>query len=192
MYKNTRRLVESAVLIAIGTVLSLPFLMPANLWVAGGSVTVGSMLPIVVLAHRHGLKWGVFSALVYSLLQLLLGLNNLKYAGSAAAVAGIIALDYVLAYGALGLAAIFNRRFTNRLTSILAGIVFTYGLRFLCHFLSGWLLFASYAPEGTPAWLYSLTYNGSYMLPETLVALTIAAVSYPPLKRFWLGQDLSA
>ena len=87
------------------------------------------------------------------------------YAGSAAAVAGIIVLDYVLAYGALGLAAIFNRRFTNRLTSILAGIVFTYGLRFLCHFLSGWLLFASYAPEGTPAWLYSLTYNGSYMLP---------------------------
>ena len=63
-----RRLVECAVLIAIGTVLSLfEFSGP---WALGGGITVCSMLPLVLICHRHGTKWGISSALVYGVLQM--------------------------------------------------------------------------------------------------------------------------
>ena len=74
MGKSTRRLVESAVMIAIGTVLSMfPFSAP---WAFGGGVTICSMLPLVIIAHRYGTKWGLFTAFVYSVLQLILGVSN--------------------------------------------------------------------------------------------------------------------
>ena len=69
-----RRLVECAVLIAIGTVLSLfEFSGP---WALGGGITVCSMLPLVLICHRHGTKWGICSALVYGVLQMFLGMKN--------------------------------------------------------------------------------------------------------------------
>ena len=191
---NTRRMTESAILIAIATLLSLPFLTIAAPWIAGGSVTFGSMLPLVFITHRYGTRWGIGTALVYSLVQLILGLNNIGYAPNALAAAAIILLDYVLAFGALGLSAVLNPRFKNRLSAILAGIVFTFFLRFVCHFLSGFIIWDAIWPNenGTAAWLYSLAYNGAYMLPETLISLGIAAFSYPALKRFWMGQDLAS
>ena len=67
--ENTRRLVESALMIAIGTVLSE--LKVGGLWAFGGGVTIGSMVPLVLISHRWGIKWGTFTAFVYSLLQLI-------------------------------------------------------------------------------------------------------------------------
>lgn len=189
---TTHRMTESAILIAIGTLLSLPFLTLAAPWMAGGSVTFGSMLPLVFITHRHGTRWGIGSALVYSAVQLMLGLKNVGYAPNALAAIAIILLDYVLAFGVIGLSAVFNKRFKNRLTSILVGIAFTFFLRFVSHFLSGIIIWNAIWPNenGMAAWLYSLAYNGSYMLPETLIAMGIAAFSYPALKRYWQGQDL--
>lgn len=54
--KNIRRLVECAILVAVGTVLSLFEFKGA--WALGGGITFCSMLPLVMIAHRHGTKWG--------------------------------------------------------------------------------------------------------------------------------------
>ncbi|MEG2603294.1 MAG: energy-coupled thiamine transporter ThiT [Clostridia bacterium] len=189
--KSIRRLVECALLIAIGTVLSLfDFKGP---WALGGGITVCSMLPLVMIAHRHGTKWGVISALLYSLLQLLLGLSNVQYAPNALVAVGIIALDYVLAFTVIGFSACFNHVIKDRRWSIVAGIAVTFLGRFVCHFLSGVLIWEALwanALSWAPA-LWSFVYNGSYMLPEIIITALAAFVSYAPLKRFWTGEDLA-
>ena len=91
--QNTRRLVESALMIAIGTVLSE--LKVGSLWAFGGGLTIGSMVPLVLISHRWGIKWGTFTAFVYSLLQLILGVDNVQYATSVGMAIAIILLDYI-------------------------------------------------------------------------------------------------
>ena len=190
MGKSTRRLVESAVMLAIGTVLSM--LTFAGPWVYGGGVTVCSMLPLVIVAHRHGTRWGLFTALTYGILQMMLGLNNVQYATSFVMAIGIILLDYVLAFGVIGLSAMFNRVITQRAASIVAGIVFTFILRFACHFLSGWIIWEALWPNelGWAAPVWSLAYNASYMLPEIGITAVVAALSYKPMRRFWEGNNV--
>ena len=193
MGKSTRRLVESAVMIAIGTVLSMfPFSAP---WAFGGGVTICSMLPLVIIAHRYGTKWGLFTACVYSVLQLILGVSNVQFAAGYGFVlaVGVLLLDYILAFTVIGLSACFNGVIKNHLVSIVVGIVFTFALRFVCHFLSGWIIWGVITPNemGLVAPLYSLIYNGGYMLPETIITALVAVLTYKPLKRYWLAEDLA-
>ena len=193
MGKSTRRLVESAVMIAIGTLLSLfPFSAP---WAFGGGVTICSMLPLVIIAHRYGTKWGLFTAFVYSVLQLILGVSNVQFAAGYGFVlaVGVLLLDYILAFTVIGLSACFNGVIKNHLVSIVVGIVFTFALRFVCHFLSGWIIWGVITPNemGLVAPLYSLIYNGGYMLPETIITALVAVLTYKPLKRYWLAEDLA-
>ena len=106
MTVSTRRMVESAILIAIGTVLSiLSFQGP---WALGGSITICAMLPLVFIAWRHGTKWGLFSAFIFSLLQLILGFKNIGYGRNAGEVILIALLDYILAYTVIGLSGLFK------------------------------------------------------------------------------------
>ena len=193
MGKSTRRLVESAVMIAIGTVLSMfPFSAP---WAFGGGVTICSMLPLVIIAHRYGTKWGLFTAFVYSVLQLILGVSNVQFAAGYGFVlaVGVLLLDYILAFTVIGLSACFNGVIKNHLVSIVVSIVFTFALRFVCHFLSGWIIWGVITPNemGLVAPLYSLIYNGGYMLPETIITALVAVLTYKPLKRYWLAEDLA-
>ena len=193
MGKSTRRLVESAVMIAIGTVLSMfPFSAP---WAFGGGVTICSMLPLVIIAHRYGTKWGLFTAFVYSVLQLILGVSNVQFAAGYGFVlaVGVLLLDYILAFTVIGLSACFNGVIKNHRVSIVVGIVFTFALRFVCHFLSGWIIWGVITPNemGPVAPLYSLIYNGGYMLPETIITALVAVLTYKPLKRYWLAEDLA-
>ncbi len=185
------RLVESAVLIAVGTVLSL--LSFPGFWPLGGSVTFCAMLPIVILAHRHGTPWGLLCGLIYALLQMALGFGNVQYAPNALMAIGIIALDYLLPFTLIGLSGVFSVAVKNRPAAIALGILMTFALRFLCHFLSGLIIWEALFPNelGWAAPLWSLYYNGSYMLPETLITLAAALVSYRPLKRYWHGEDLT-
>jgi thiamine transporter len=190
MTYRLRRLTESALLLAVATVLSL--LQFTGPWVLGGSITVCSMLPVVLIAHRYGTKWGLLSALTFSLLQLLLGLNNVQYAPNALTAVGIILLDYVLAFGVLGFAAAFNGMFRNRRTAILVGIAVTFFARFLCHFASGIIIWEALWPNalGWAPIVWSLAYNGSYMLPEAIITGLVAFLLYKPLAKYWLGEDL--
>lgn len=169
-YSKTRTLVECALMIALGTVL-------ANIKIYelpnGGSVTLFSMLPFILISFRHGVKWGLFTGFVNSLLQMLLGFWAPPTPGLLPLV-GMILLDYVLAFTLLGLAGAIANPFHNRMLGVAVGSAAVCAIRFVCSFLSGVLIWGNLS-DGLPAWIYSLTYNGSYMLPETILT-TIAAV----------------
>ena len=173
--QTTRRLVESALMIAVGTVLSV--LKVDSLWAFGGGLTIGSMVPLVLISHRWGIKWGTFTAFVYSLPQLILGVDNIQYATSVGMAIAIILLDYVIAYTVIGLAAMFG----SSRPAIIGGVVVTLGIRFLCHFLSGWMIWDALWPNelGMASAVYSLWYNGSYMLPEILITAVLACILVP-------------
>lgn len=180
MKKNTTlTLVECALMIAMSTVLSMLkiFELPQ-----GGAITCASMVPLVLVSYRHGLKWGVATAFTHSLLQMVLKFDA-PPANTIWAFIAVILLDYVLAFTALGTAAFFGKPFQSRAVSVAVGSVAVGVLRFLCSFLSGILIWGSYAPEGTPVWLYSLTYNGSYMLVETIITAVVAVVLIQVLDR---------
>lgn len=186
----SRRLAESAIMVAIGTVLSLfPFSGP---WALGGGITVCSMLPLVIISHRYGCGWGTFTAFVYSVLQLLLGLNNVQYATSVGMAIAIIILDYIVAFSVVGLSAMFNGVCKNRRVSLVLGIVVTFLLRFACHFITGvWIWEVLWPNElGWAPPIWSLAYNGSYMIPEIIITSLVALLLYRPLERYFLGKDL--
>jgi thiamine transporter len=190
MSYSLRRLTESAIMLAIATVLSL--LQIAGPWALGGSITFCSMLPVVLLANRYGTRWGLLSAFAFSLLQLVTGLKNVQYAPDALTAVAIILLDYVLAFTVLGLSAIFSKTIRDRRTAVVVGIAFTFTLRFLCHFVSGVLVWEALWPNalGWAPVVWSLAYNGSYMLPEMLITGLVSFILFKPLEAFWLGEDL--
>ena len=172
-YSKTRILVECALMIAIGTVLSnIKFFTLPN----GGSVTLLSMLPFVLVSFRHGVKWGLFTGFVNGCLQMLLGFwapptpTFLYFLGE-------VLLDYLVAFMALGTAEFFARPFKNRMVGVAVGTFMAGFLRFMCSFLSGVLVWGN-LNEGLSAWTYSLVYNGSYMLPETLLTMVAAVKEY--------------
>ena len=177
-------LAECAMMIAMSTVLSMfkLFTLPQ-----GGSVTIASMVPLVMVSYRHGLKWGIGTAFVHSLLQMLLGFYP-PPAQSFLAFVGVIALDYVLAFTVLGTAAFFGKPFKNRAVSVAVGSCVVGALRLLCSFLSGVWIWSSYAPEGAPVWVYSLTYNGGYMLPEIIITAVVAMILVPVLDKIGSGS----
>ena len=187
---SLKRLVECAILLAIGTVLSLfSFQGP---WALGGSITFCSMLPLVMIAQRHGVKWGVMSALVFSLIQMQLGLSNVQYAPDALTAIGIILLDYVLAFTVIGFSGCFNKLIKDRRWAIVAGIAVTFASRLLCHFLSGILIWEAMWPNELhwASAVWSIAYNGSFMLPEAIITAVVAFLSFAPLKKYWLGEDI--
>lgn len=183
---KTSILVECAMMIAMSTALGyVPiFEMPL-----GGSITLCSMVPLVIVSFRHGVKWGVLTGAVHGLIQMILGLKNVMYCTTILAMAGCVLLDYILAFAVMGTACVFAKGIPNRLAGVAVGTVTVGLLRFICSFLSGILIWGGYAPEGSPVWLYSLQYNASYMLPETILT-AIAAVAVMKLvdKRFFAAQ----
>ncbi len=188
----TRKLAESALLIAIATVLSLiKFDLPF-----GGGVTLVSMLPLILISHRWGWKWGVLAAFVYSLIQLMLGLDNVGYATSFVMALGVIFLDYVIAYTVIGLSGIFDHSLGKTWKSVAAGIAVTFVLRFCCHLITGAWIWGVWMPETfmnmtmTSPWLYSFLYNGWYMLAELVLTEIVAMLLYKPLGRFFRLEDL--
>jgi len=168
-HAHVRALVESALLVAIGFVLSyFKFGAP---WLQGGSVTPFSMLPILMIGLRHGLKWGLCGGFVFAGLQML----QQFYAPPSATVEGFIAvimLDYIVAFTALGLSGLFK----GKQYGLLFAAPLCYSLRFLCHFVSGIIVWGVFAPEGVQVWIYSLTYNGTYMGVELVLTMVLGAV----------------
>lgn len=177
---------ESAIMLALSVLLSFIsiYRMPY-----GGSVTLCSMAPVLTLSFRYDVKWSLFVTFVYGLLQMALGFYP-PPAQTFFSFAGVVLLDYVLAFGCLGLAGCVKRFFKSGsgIPSILVSVSFVIFLRFLCHFLSGIIIWDVYAPEGQPVALYSLLYNGSFMLGEwivtsvALVALDRVKDHHPQLK----------
>lgn len=160
------RLVESGLMLAVATVLSMVKVLDLPY---GGSITAFSALPLLLVAYRHGTVWGLFTAFAHALMQLLLGAGALSYATSAGAAVAIIALDYLLAFSALGLGGIFRRRCQSQGAALVWGALLTGGIRYLCHVIAGCTVWAGLSIPTTAALTYSLAYNATYMLPETIV-----------------------
>ena len=170
---HIRILIEGALFIAFATVLSYIkiFEMPF-----GGSITL-EMLPLVIMALRNGVKWGCFTGFVHGLIQMIIGFSNVLYCNTIIAQIGCVLLDYLVAFTVLGLAPFFagfagkNRKMGFLMGSVAAGL-----LRLLCSFLSGCLLWGSYAPEGMNVALYSILYNGAYMVPDIIILAAVVLV----------------
>ena len=188
----TRKVLESALLIGVSLVLN-EIARFNSTWIYGGSVTLGSMIPLVMLCWRWGTRQGLLSALVFSLLQMFLGFKNVMYGQNALQMIFIALLDYIVAYTVIGLAGVFRNTFKNKMLALRAGVVLVCALRFLCHFISGWLIWDALWPndKGLSGAIYSLIYNGGYLLPDVLIALALGLLLFLPLKEFWLGEDLA-
>lgn len=184
---NTKRMVLTALLISLATVLSIIKVIKMPL---GGSVTLLSMLPIAMLSIEYGMKWGISSAFLYSLVQLCLDFGEvLSWGLTPIVLIGTIVFDYVLAYTALGISGAFRKKGVK---GICIGIFIALLIRFISHFISGAILFANWCPEGWNIVLYSLCYNGAYMLPEMIFTMIGASVMFklPQINKLMQGDKI--
>ncbi len=168
---TTRMMVEAGIMIAIAQILSYIKVYEAPF---GGSVTAGSMVPIMLYAIRWGIGPGLLAGTVYGILQFILGPKYSFHILS-------IFLDYIAAFGLLGFAGIFKRS----LAGMFSGVSIAIFARFMCHLLSGVIIFASYAPAEMNPWIYSAFYNGAYLLPELVISFIIFGVLYKPLRKYF-------
>ena len=205
MKNKTKRLTESAMLLAIAIVLELIAKMFIPEMPFGGQVTLVSMLPVVLISYRHGMKWGFVAAFTYALLEMALGAKTVSaaflpgYFGDGAMIVNAIAmclLDYVLAFTVLGLGGLFRDKLEKKGAALACGSLVALGARYLCHIGSGYILFSGYAEwyftqEGFPAWgaklveslspellgiVYSVVYNGMFMIPEMIFTTIVALI----------------
>lgn len=172
---NTKMLVEAGIMIALALVLDLIKIYEAP---QGGSVTAGSMVPILIFAFRWGFGPGITAGIAFGTLQLMLG----GYVFSP--IQAI--LEYPVAFGFLGLAGLFSNKVTNmkarNAIGIAAGIFLGLGLRFVCHLLAGVIFFGEYAGTQNP-WIYSLLYQASYLVPEFFLTSIIIYSLWKPLTK---------
>lgn len=167
---ETRKLAECAVMLALATALSYITVYKLPM---GGSITAFSQVPIVIIGYRHGYKWGLGTGFVYGLLQMLLqGLGNFAYVSGIVAYLILMLMDYFLAFTALGFGgALFSGSKLKAPVAIGIGSAVGSAVRFVCHFISGVTIWADYAGGWQNVWIYSLTYNGSYMLAECIITI---------------------
>ncbi|MPM75873.1 Thiamine transporter ThiT [bioreactor metagenome] len=178
----TRMLCEGALLVAAAQILSFVKLFELP---NGGSLTP-AMFPILLFAVRWGVGSGLLAGFVLGVLQFM-------FDGGFALGWQSILGDYLVAFAALGLAGAFR----GKRWGIFAGSVLGCLARFLVHYVVGATIWAEWMPEEffgltmTTPWFYSLLYNGSYMLPNLVLALVIAAALYRPMARYLTGEDFT-
>ncbi len=145
-------LAEAAMLIALAGALHLVRLFQLPF---GGSITLGSMIPILLFSLRRGAKPGILAGTMFGVIVLIeepFIFHPFQ-----------VFLDYPLAFGLLGLAGIFKR-------NPIAGVAVAISGRFVAHYLSGIIFFAEFAPEGINPYLYSALYNGSFLSVEFAIS----------------------
>lgn len=175
MRKRSRSVViltESAVMIALATVLSIVKIIQMPY---GGAVTAASILPIAVISYRHGIRWGLCTATVHGVIQQLLDLSMLSYFSDWISLICIVLLDYVVAFAAAGLAGAFRKPIKNQASALCLGCFSVCILRYVCHVISGFTVWTGFAMPTKASLIYSLSYNATYMLPETIVLLIVTA-----------------
>ncbi len=207
---TVQKVVVSGVFIALATVLSLVVIFKLPY---GGSITLLSMLPVMILGYMYGIKWGILCGLVYGIVQAMLGATmSSAFAGLTGFNVVLMAiLDYLVAFAVLGTAGMFKGKIKNDTLAFSLGAVVAGLLRMLTHFTSGFILWGSYAEwffgtenmnnefgnyilsnfSGTSlAMMYSIIYNCSYMIPEiiTTVIGIVAIMNVKPLRKGIAGK----
>lgn len=147
---DVKKLTMSAVMIALSVALSLVKIIQMPL---GGSVTLLSMLPVCMLSIMYGTRWGL----------------------TPQSLVGTIIFDYLVAFTVLGFAGLFR---TKGVGGYIGGISLAMAMRVVSHVISGVIFFASWAPEGWNPFIYSICYNGAYMVPEAVFTFIGAVVLF--------------
>ena len=166
---KTRMIAEAGVAIAIAQVLSFItlFHMPQ-----GGSIKAASLVPLMIFAYRWGGTRGIWAGVVYGVLHFLLGFKSSIHYLS-------IILDYLVAYGAIGVCGYFK----DNITGLVSGSIVAIALRWFASVTSGAVVFASYAPQGQNPWIYSMIYNAAYMVPDGILNIIVLLFVYQGVKR---------
>ena len=205
MQHKTQRLTESAMLLAVAIVLELASKMFIPEMPFGGQVTLASMLPVVLISYRHGVKWGLVAGVAYAFIQMAIGARTVAaafqpgYFGDGRMLLNafiMCVLDYLLAFTLLGLGGCFRNTIKRPGIGLACGSLVALAARYLAHVLSGYILFAGWAEwfftqDGFPSWgmalveklspgvlgfTYSLVYNAMYMIPEMIITATAAMI----------------
>ena len=207
--QKTERLTTSAIMLALSATLAVTCaLIPFLNLPFGGSFTIASMLPIVLVSYMYGLKWGLFTSFTYSILQIMMDLalgtsasvvmalfmpTSDGYMGAFAGVA-IIVIDYLVAYSVIGLGGIFRNCIKRRSLALCLGAILALTLRYVAHIVSGAIFYGAWAEwffsqegfyligekiletfsGGALALIYSVFYNGLYMIPEIIITAVAA------------------
>ncbi|MBQ2932056.1 MAG: energy-coupled thiamine transporter ThiT [Clostridia bacterium] len=166
---KTKKLTEIAVSVAMAVVCSFIKVLEMP---QGGSVAL-TMIPLLFIAQKRGPLTGIIAGSIYGLLSALIA-GVLYHPAS-------LLLDYILAFGLLGIAGFFK----NSTSNIVIGSFLGVGCRFLSSLISGAVLFAEYAPEGQNPWLYSLIYQSTYMVPEFLISICVLIFLYTKAHRLY-------
>ncbi len=203
--KNLYWLVESAVMIALAAVLELVAKMVIPEMPFGGQITIVSMLPVVLVGWKYGIGKGLVTGFVYSLVQMALGVKTISslimpasedYLGSLGNVVLMFIFDYIVAYTVLGLGALYKGKIKNNTVSLTLGAFTALTFRYISHIVSGYILYGAWAEwffsqEGFYSWgatiletfsgnalslVYSVIYNGFYMIPEIIITTIVASV----------------
>ena len=164
----------------------------------GGSVTLFSMVPIIIIALRHGPLWGFACAFVFSCIELLYGLGNFAWIPTTRGVVLSVLLDYIAAFTVLGFAGFFkpaldgNQSRGRKITVASLAAVSVCILRYIIHVIVGFVVWYELTKTWYPGpgeiepgdtlhyvhtvggWLYSVVYNLHYMLPETIITVVAA------------------
>lgn len=198
-------LVESALMIALGIVLELVSKMIIPEMPFGGQVTIVSMLPVILVSWKYGIAKGLVTGFVYSLIEMMLGAKTVSAAFLPVEEDGLgiwgailmLVLDYIVAYTVLGLASMYKKAIKKNWVSLALGAFTVLVLRYASHIASGYILYGAWAEwfftqEGFYAWgqtilnkfsgnmlslVYSVIYNGFYMIPEIIITTIVAAVA---------------
>ena len=179
-HQKIQALTEGAVMVAAATALSYVKLLELP---QGGSVCIG-MLPIFLFCARWGWKESFLTAFAYGMLQLI-------FDGAYAWGPTSMVMDYVLAFGVLGVACFFRKMKGGVFTGTVVGCL----CRFVVHFISGVTIYRIYEPTQlfnttfTNPWIYSAAYNGSYVFIDMVLCLVITALLYKPLRKYFCPQD---
>lgn len=167
---NAKQLAFSAMAITLAVITS--FIKFAQL-PYGGSITLFSMFFICLIGYLYGVKVGILTGIAYGFLDLILGASVLHPIQ--------LLLDYPIAFGCLGLAGVFTKSKHGIMKGYILGVIG----RYIAHFVTGFIFFHIYAPEGMNPVIYSMGYNATYIVPEAIATILLLCI---PAVRLALGE----
>ena len=177
---NLSTLTECAIMLALSFALSCAKLFEMPM---GGSVTIASMLPVMLISIKYGISVGLATSFTYSLTQMLQALasaNVFPYCETAGTLVLCILFDYIVPFTLLGLAGLFHKLKITKNTelNVYIGIVSTVVLRFICHFVTGVVIWGQWAPDGMGKYLYSFLYNAGFLSLDFIICIVCAILMF--------------
>ena len=177
---NLSTLTECAIMLALSFALSCAKLFEMPM---GGSVTIASMLPVMLISIKYGVSVGLATSFTYSLTQMLQALasaNVFPYCETVGTLVLCILFDYIVPFTLLGLAGLFHKLKITKNTelNVYIGIISVVVLRFFSHFITGVAIWGQWAPDGMGKYLYSFLYNAGFLSLDFIICIVCAVLMF--------------